>query len=145
MRSSEIGGQAVIEGVMMKNKNKYAVAVRKPDKEIAVDVKTSGSKEHSKLLKLPIIRGVVAFIDSMVVGIQTLSFSASFFEDEEEEKKAEKKKSDKNKKNSKKSVKKENVITSYSIHYTKLYESIIASEGIKMLLSDIFFHGIAHQ
>ncbi len=107
MRSSEIGGQAVIEGVMMKNKNKYAVAVRKPDKEIAVDVKTSGSKEHSKLLKLPIIRGVVAFIDSMVVGIQTLSFSASFFEDEEEEKKAEKKKSDKNKKNSKKSVKKE--------------------------------------
>ncbi len=106
MRSSEIGGQAVIEGVMMKNKNKYAVAVRKPNNEIAVDIKTSGDKEHKAILKLPIIRGVVAFIDSMVVGIQTLSFSASFFEDEEEMKKEEIKKADKKKKAKAKSAKK---------------------------------------
>lgn len=85
MRSSEIGGQAVIEGVMMKNKDKYAVAVRKPDGSIIVDVKKTGT-ERTGILKAPIIRGVVAFIDSMVVGIRTLSYSASFFDDEEDEK-----------------------------------------------------------
>ena len=86
MRSSEIGGQAVIEGVMMKNRNQYAVAVRKPDGEITVDVQKI-EKKRTGILKAPIIRGVVAFVDSMVIGIKTLSYSASFFEEEEPEKK----------------------------------------------------------
>ncbi len=81
MKSSEIGGQAVIEGVMMKNKDQYAVAVRKPDGEITVDVQKI-EKKRTGILAAPIIRGVVAFVDSMVIGIKTLSYSATFFEDE---------------------------------------------------------------
>lgn len=92
-----IGGQAVIEGIMMKNENQYAVAVRKPDKEIEVSVQPFHSKaENCKILKFPIIRGVVNFIESLVVGIRTLTFSASFYEEEEEDSKKgnkEKKKS----------------------------------------------------
>ena len=91
MRSSEIGGQAVIEGVMMKNRNQYAVAVRKPDGEITVDVQKI-EKKRTGILKAPIIRGVVAFVDSMVIGIKTLSYSATFFEEEEPEKKKSSKK-----------------------------------------------------
>ena len=85
MRPSGIGGQAVIEGVMMKNKDMYAVAVRKSNNEIVVDkqVYESASAKHP-ILKLPIVRGVVAFIESMVLGMKTLTFAASFFEEEDE-------------------------------------------------------------
>ncbi len=87
MKSSGIGGQAVIEGVMMKNKDKYAVAVRKPDKEIEVVVKECHNlSDKYRILKLPIIRGVFNFIDSLVVGMSTLTYSASFYDDEDEEK-----------------------------------------------------------
>ncbi|MCR5581678.1 MAG: DUF1385 domain-containing protein [Pseudobutyrivibrio sp.] len=83
MKYSGIGGQAVMEGVMMRNGNKYAVAVRKPDKEIAVDVKNT--RDINDIWhKIPIIRGVISFIDSLVIGLGTLMYSASFFEDEEE-------------------------------------------------------------
>lgn len=86
MKSSGIGGQAVIEGIMMRNKNRYAVAVRKPDKEIAVDVKEyNGIVKNEKCKQLPIVRGVLSFIDSLVLGMKTLTFSASFYEEEEEE------------------------------------------------------------
>jgi uncharacterized protein YqhQ len=87
MKYSGIGGQAVMEGVMMKNKDQYAVAVRKPDQDIVVEVKTySGIIKSEKLKNTPIIRGVLNFIESMVLGISTLTFSASFFEEEESEK-----------------------------------------------------------
>jgi uncharacterized protein YqhQ len=87
MKYSGIGGQAVMEGVMMKNKDQYAVAVRKPDQDIVVEVKTySGIIKSEKLKNTPIIRGVLNFIESMVLGISTLTFSASFFEEEETEK-----------------------------------------------------------
>lgn len=87
MKPSGIGGQAVIEGVMMKNKDHYAVAVRKPDNEIVVEMKNYVSKaEKIKLFKLPIFRGMLAFVESMVIGSKTLTFSASFFEEEEERK-----------------------------------------------------------
>ena len=83
MKYSGIGGQAVMEGVMMRNGNKYAVAVRKPDKEIAVDIKNT--KDTNDIWhKLPIIRGVVSFIESLTIGLGTLMYSASFFEDEDE-------------------------------------------------------------
>lgn len=87
MRSSGIGGQAVIEGVMMKNKEQYAVAVRKPNNEIAVDKQEYHSvSDKYKFLKLPILRGIVAFVESLSVGMRTLTFSASFYEEEEAEK-----------------------------------------------------------
>lgn len=82
-KSSGIGGQAVLEGIMMKNKNKYAVAVRKPDKEIEIDVKEyKGIAGKSKILNLPFIRGIFSFVDSLVLGIKTLTYSAEFFEEE---------------------------------------------------------------
>ncbi len=86
MKSSGIGGQAVIEGVMMRNKDKYAVAVRKPDNNIEVSVKNcTNITDKYKFLKLPIIRGMFSFVDSLIVGMSTLSFSASFYEDDEPE------------------------------------------------------------
>lgn len=82
-KSSGIGGQAVLEGIMMKNKNKYAVAVRKPDKEIEIDVKEyKGIAGKSKILNLPFIRGIFSFVDSLVLGIKTLTYSAEFFDEE---------------------------------------------------------------
>lgn len=87
MRYSGIGGQAVMEGVMMKNKDKYAVSVRKPDGEIEVMVSDyTGFIKNEKLKNMPIIRGVVNFVDSLVLGMQTLTYSASFFEEEDEKK-----------------------------------------------------------
>lgn len=98
MKSSGIGGQAVIEGVMMKNKDRYAVAVRKPDNEIEVVVKECGSPaEKHRFLGWPVIRGVVNFIDSLVVGMSTLSYSASFYEDDEPDDDAETKEKKKQK------------------------------------------------
>ena len=82
MKYSGIGGQAVMEGVMMRNGNKYAVAVRKPDNEIAVDVKNTRDI-NDVWHKIPIIRGVVSFFDSLIIGLGTLMYSASFFEDED--------------------------------------------------------------
>ena len=87
MRYSGIGGQAVMEGVMMKNQEKYAVAVRKPDQEIVVETSTyEGLIKNKKIRNMPILRGVFSVIESLVLGMKTLTFSASFFEEEEEEK-----------------------------------------------------------
>lgn len=83
MASSGIGGQAVMEGVMMKNKDTYAVAVRKPDQTIIVEKKEYKGFGPKVLQKIPIVRGVISFIDSLVLGMGTLTFSASFFEEEE--------------------------------------------------------------
>ena len=90
MKPSGIGGQAVIEGIMMKNKDMYSIAVRKPDGEIEVNLGTYRSIVKSKMLReTPLIRGVVNFIDSMILGMRTLTFSASFYEEEEEPTKAD--------------------------------------------------------
>ena len=85
MKRVKIGGQAVMEGVMMKNGDRYAVAVRKPDQEIEVkvtDYVSIGSK--SVFFRIPIIRGVVNFIESLVIGVKTLMYSASFYDEEED-------------------------------------------------------------
>lgn len=90
MRSSGIGGQAVIEGIMMKNKDKYSVAVRKPDNTIeVVEHEYVSLMEKYAILKLPILRGVASFVESLIIGMKTLNYSASFYEDEEEPGKAE--------------------------------------------------------
>ncbi len=83
MKSSNIGGQAVIEGVMMRHDEDIAVAVRRPDGQIEVGKSkyVSIAKKY-KVLRLPIIRGVVSFISSLVIGLKTLTYSASFYEDD---------------------------------------------------------------
>lgn len=84
MKYSGIGGQAVLEGIMMKNKEQYAVAVRKPDGEIEVEVEHYNSIVHgSKLLNIPFVRGIFQFIDSLILGMRSLNFSAGFYEEAE--------------------------------------------------------------
>ncbi len=84
-RSCGIGGQAVLEGVMMKNKDVYAVSVRKPDGQIVTDTQEFGGVMKGSILKrLPFVRGVFNFVDSMILGMRTLNWSVSFYEDEEE-------------------------------------------------------------
>ncbi len=82
---SGIGGQAVLEGVMMKNKDMYAVAVRKPDGDIAVEVdEYHGIAYGSKLLNIPFVRGVFVFINSLILGLKSLNYSSSFYEETDE-------------------------------------------------------------
>ena len=86
MKYSGIGGQAVLEGIMMKNKDNYATAVRKPDGEIVVKKDTYVSMtEKVKFFSLPFVRGIFSFADSMILGMRSLTWSASFFEDDEED------------------------------------------------------------
>ena len=81
---SGIGGQAVIEGIMMKNGEKYSVAVRKPNGEIDVmESEYLSLTDKYPLLKLPFLRGIISFYDSMVLGMKCLTHSASFYEDDE--------------------------------------------------------------
>ncbi len=81
---SGIGGQAVLEGIMMKNKENCAVAIRKPDGEIAVELETfQGVLHGNKLKEIPFVRGVFNFVDSLMLGTKALNFSASFYEEEE--------------------------------------------------------------
>ena len=85
MKYSGIGGQAVIEGIMMQNGDDYAVAVRRPDGEIEVKKDTYVSMtKKCKVLGLPFIRGIFSFADSMIVGSRALTWSCSFFEDDED-------------------------------------------------------------
>lgn len=84
---SGIGGQAVLEGIMMKNGDKYSVAVRKPNGEIEVELDTyHGILDGSKIKNIPFIRGVFNFLDSLILGTRSLNFSATFYEDEDEQK-----------------------------------------------------------
>ena len=81
-----IGGQAVIEGVMMKNMDRYAVSVRKPNGKIETKVEECISfAEKHPLFQLPVFRGMANVLESMVIGMKTLNYSASFYEDEEEQ------------------------------------------------------------
>lgn len=82
---TSIGGQAVMEGVMMRGPFKTAVAVRKPDGEISVKIDENGTKKKNKILSLPIIRGCINFFSSMVIGVKALMYSAEFVDLEEEE------------------------------------------------------------
>jgi len=85
MKKAYVGGQAVIEGVMMKHDDDYAIAVRKPDHSIEVKIdKYEAFADKHAFAKWPIIRGIVNFVESMVIGMKTLTYSASFYEEEEE-------------------------------------------------------------
>ncbi|WP_196001682.1 peptide chain release factor N(5)-glutamine methyltransferase [Clostridium sp. 1001271B_151109_B4] len=88
MKKCDVGGQAIIEGVMMRGSKGLATAIRTPSGKIEVDVKkTKPITKKYKFLNIPIIRGAVVLIDSLIVGIKTLNYSASFFEEDEEESK----------------------------------------------------------
>ena len=85
MKSSNIGGQAVMEGIMMRHKDKYSIAVRRPDKEIELKVEDYKCVfGNAKFLRYPLIRGVVSFVDSLVVGTKCLMYSAEIAGDEED-------------------------------------------------------------
>lgn len=91
MKPSNIGGQAVMEGIMMRHKDKYSIAVRRPDKGIELKVEDYKSVfGNAKFLKYPLIRGVVSFVDSLVVGTKCLMYSAEIVGDEEDEEGARK-------------------------------------------------------
>lgn len=147
MKSSGIGGQAVLEGIMMRNGGKYAVAVRKPDKEIAIDVKGhQGLTDKHKFLNIPFIRGIFKFAESLSVGIKTLTYSASFFEEEEEEIKPKKVKADdkaeKKQKDPEKAKKTEDIIMGITVCISVVLSvflfivlPFLASEFMKNVLS----------
>lgn len=85
-KKTTVGGQAVIEGVMMRGSKGLATAVRLPNGKIEIKTENSTSyTKKNKILGLPLIRGFVSLIESLIVGIKSLEYSASFFEDEEEE------------------------------------------------------------
>lgn len=125
MKRVNIGGQAVLEGVMMKGPSSYALAVRKPNKEIDVKVtpyKSMGEKH--KGLNIPIVRGVVNFIESLYIGMKTLMDSSEYFEeDEAEQSESDQKKSEQ---------KKESGNSGYLIG--TLIVSLIIAIGVFMLL-----------
>ena len=122
MKSSNIGGQAVLEGIMMKNKTRYAVAVRKPDQQIEVCVKEyKGIIPWQGVYKVPFIRGIFNFIDSLVLGMKTLTYSASFFKEEEGEVLTEQE--------AQKQEKQEKIMMGFTVAF-----SIVAAVGIFMVL-----------
>lgn len=111
-----------MEGVMMKNQDKYAVAVRKPNHEIVVDIQEyQGVVKNGKIKKVPILRGVLNFVDSLVLGMRTLMYSASFFEEEEEKELSEEEQ--------RKKEKKENAAMGFTV-----FLSVILAVVIFMLL-----------
>lgn len=126
MRYSGVGGQAVMEGVMMKNKDKYAVAVRKPNHEIEVKVSDCKSViKNEKLRNLPIVRGVVNFIESLSLGMKTLMYSASFFEDEEDAAKKENLSPEEKKKMEEKEKKEEKLLMSGTLAFSVVFALLL--------------------
>ncbi len=132
---TSIGGQAVMEGVMMRGPFKTAVAVRKPDGEIAIKVDTNGTKKKSAFARLPIIRGCVSFFESMVIGIKALMYSAEFVDvegdEDEKESKFEKWLDDKF------GDKVKDIVIYFSI-----FVSLIMSVGLFILLPTVITRGL---
>lgn len=123
MKSSNIGGQAVLEGVMMKNGEDYAVAVRKPDGEIEVKKDIyKGIVKWKFLTKTPFIRGIFNFIDSLMLGMKTLTYSSEFYEEEEE-------KIPLTEEEERKKKKKESILTGVTVGV-----SVVLAVGIFMVL-----------
>ena len=130
MKSSNIGGQAVMEGIMMRHGDVYSVAVRKPDKEIEVKIEDYKSIIKSrKILKLHIIRGVFNFIDSLVVGTKCLMYSATFFEEEEELEKRKALTGEEREKQEAKKEKEDKVLMTATVIF-----SVVLSVGLFMVL-----------
>ena len=144
-----------MEGVMMKNQEKYAVAVRKPDHEIEVKVSEyTGIIRNKKIRNMPILRGVFSFIESLVLGMQTLTYSASFFEDEEvDEKKKEPMTEEERRRQEQKEKKQENAMMGGTVvlsivlavavfmmlpyYLSTLFQKVITSQWVIALLEGV--------
>ena len=130
MKSSNIGGQAVMEGSMMRSGDQYAIAVRKPDKEIEVKVEAYKSlTKENKIWKLPVMRGVISFFDSLITGMKCLMYSASFFEDEEETEKKKEMTPEEQEKAQEKKEKEDKLLI-----YGTVAFSVVCSVGLFILL-----------
>ena len=133
MKPSKIGGQAVMEGIMMRHEDKYAIGVRRPDKEIEVKVEDYRSVfGKSPILKKPIIRGVVSFVDSLVTGTKCLMYSAEIAGDEEDAEEQQKQASLTDEEKDKKKKKEDKAFK--VLLYVTVVISIILSVGVFMLL-----------
>lgn len=154
MKYSGIGGQAVMEGVMMKNEDRYAVAVRKPDGTIETKVEDyRGPKEKSIWRKIPIVRGVISFVESLYLGMHTLMYSASFFEDEEPNKKGKELTEEEKEKNAKKEAREEKLMMGGTVVFSivlavalffalpyflsSLFEKLIPSQMVLALIEGL--------
>ena len=145
MKYSGIGGQAVMEGVMMKNQDRYAVAVRKPDHQIDVKVENYRSTIKSeKIRHLPIVRGVVNFVESLVLGMSTLMYSASFFEDEEEDNKKKNLSEEERKKLEEKEKKQEKALMGGTVTFSIVF-ALALFFALPYFLSGFFHKVIASE
>ena len=145
MKYSGIGGQAVMEGVMMKNQDRYAVAVRKPDHQIDVKVENYKSTIKSeKIRHLPIVRGVVNFVESLVLGMSTLMYSASFFEDEEEDNKKKNLSEEERKKLEEKEKKQEKALMGGTVVFSIVF-ALALFFALPYFLSGFFHKVIASE
>ena len=145
MKYSGVGGQAVMEGVMMKNQDRYAVAVRKPDHQIDVKVENYKSTIKSeKIRHLPIVRGVVNFVESLVLGMSTLMYSASFFEDEEEDNKKKNLSEEERKKLEEKEKKQEKALMGGTVAFSIVF-ALALFFALPYFLSGFFHKVIASE
>lgn len=125
MGKVSIGGQAVIEGIMMKNDGEYSIAVRKPDNEIEVKVnKCKAASEKKIIFKMPIVRGVFNFVEALIVGVKALMYSSEFYEGEE---------NDGEEKNTSDGASSSDEMSSFAMFITVAF-SIILAIGLFMLL-----------
>ena len=130
-----------MEGVMMKNQDRYAVAVRKPDHQIDVKVENYKSTiKNEKIRHLPIVRGVVNFVESLVLGMSTLMYSASFFEDEEEDNKKKNLSEEERKKLEEKEKKQEKALMGGTVAFSIVF-ALALFFALPYFLSG-FFHNI---
>lgn len=135
MKSCNMGGQAVLEGVMMRYKKNVAVSVRKPDGSISVGLmKYSSFTSKHPILKKPLIRGVVAFVDSLVMGVKTLMYSASVFEEDEADEESKKKNQSKVVSESIEKKKKESTKTDAAIMTGTVLFSLVVSVALFVIL-----------
>lgn len=145
MKYSGVGGQAVMEGVMMKNQDCYAVAVRKPDHQINVKVENYKSTiKNEKIRHLPIVRGVVNFVESLVLGMSTLMYSASFFEDEEEDNKKKNLSEEERKKLEEKEKKQEKALMGGTVAFSIVF-ALALFFALPYFLSGFFHKVIASE
>lgn len=145
MKYSGVGGQAVMEGVMMKNQDRYAVAVRKPDHQIDVKVENYKSTiKNEKIRHLPIVRGVVNFVESLVLGMSTLMYSASFFEDEEEDNKKKNLSEEERKKLEEKEKKQEKALMGGTVVFSIVF-ALALFFALPYFLSGFFHKVIASE
>lgn len=134
-----------MEGVMMKNQDRYAVAVRKPDHQIDVKVENYKSTIKSeKIRHLPIVRGVVNFVESLVLGMSTLMYSASFFEDEEEDNKKKNLSEEERKKLEEKEKKQEKALMGGTVTFSIVF-ALALFFALPYFLSGFFHKVIASE